>query len=481
MAKLIGENNDAIKVEEQNLPLPDNMVTSNEESTQTSPEEPEIPAEEVKTEDSFKETSFDIPQPKGDKFQELTEKFRKNKRTVLAIAGAVLLVIIVAFVIINSDGNKYNRGVSAFEKGEYEKAQEIFTKISDYEDAQQWANDSATMIRVESKVADEDYNGALTETDQLTVSAPIMHKYRYILYAKSYDKDATSSALTLSGSSNFFAKDKYNKALCLLERAEKGDEFSYDIVSAYAAASSSDALIKEYYKECKDSDDEEIATLAEHCWKGLQYADAITPYTEGDYDKAAKAFDKLGDFENAADMAQQCKNIKKEKEAAYKEGEKLLKENKNYQAYKKFKEAVPYSDAEKQMESCKYELPKSGDLKKNGGSVSLTISAPASGDSNNVYVKVYNSSDELASTVFIRKGEKATVSVPTGTTTIKVAYGSDWWGEDDMFGDEGTYTKLNNNGKSTFEFSSSRIYTLQLQIATSNGNVGSNNVSKDAF
>ena len=223
MAKLIGENNDAIKVEEQNLPLPDNMVTSNEESTQTTIEEPEIPAEEAKTEDIFKETSFDVPQPKGDKFQELTEKFRKNKRTVLAIAGAVLLVIIVAFVIINSDGNKYNRGVSAFEKGEYEKAQEIFTKISDYEDAQQWANDSATMIRVESKVADEDYNGALTETDQLTVSAPIMHKYRYILYAKSYDKDATSSALTLSGSSNFFAKDKYNKALCLLERAEKGE------------------------------------------------------------------------------------------------------------------------------------------------------------------------------------------------------------------------------------------------------------------
>ena len=488
MAKLIDEkkpadNNDVQNVEqndEQNVeptsPLPEETAPEEEkEGAEAADVQPEEPAEKDAGEKGDKADNRD----KADKTVTAAGgRLKKNRKALLIAAGAALAVIVVVLAIYNSDGSRYDRAIADFEKGKYREAQELFGKITDYEDAAQWAADSAVMAEAEICAANGDYQLALNETDKLTVSADKMDRYRNLMQARAYDQRATERVAEFTETSNSAAADNYRRAFAALGRVVAGEK--YDAGEAWSYGMS-DSEIEKVYDEAVNSGDSEIAELAEHSHAGLKCVDAVTRYVRGEYDEAAKAFEALGDFENSAEMAAKCSETKAAKETAYKEGKKLLDSGKDYQAYKKFEEARPFSDAKAQAEKCRHKLPQTGDLKKNSGSVSLTINAPKSGDDNNVYVKIYDSSDKVVSTVFIRKGDASTVTVPAGTMTIKVAYGSDWWGTKDMFGDEGTYTKLNNSGKDTFEFSSSSYYTLQLQIATSNGNVGSNGVSRDSF
>ena len=64
----------------------------------------------------------------------------------------------------------------------------------------------------------------------------------------------------------------------------------------------------------------------------------------------------------------------------------------------------------------------------------------------------------------------------SGTYTIKIAYGTDWYGEIDVFGESGSYSQLMNGSSRYFEFYSNYYYTLQLQ-AGRDGNVGSERIS----
>lgn len=53
---------------------------------------------------------------------------------------------------------------------------------------------------------------------------------------------------------------------------------------------------------------------------------------------------------------------------------------------------------------------------------------------------------------------------------MKVAYGVEWYGETDLFGENGSYHKLMNGSNDFFSLSRNYTYTLELR-STTQGNV----------
>ena len=91
-------------------------------------------------------------------------------------------------------------------------------------------------------------------------------------------------------------------------------------------------------------------------------------------------------------------------------------------------------------------------------------------------IRFYDSDGDVSAQVFIRPDESVTLYVGAETYTIKVAYGTEWYGETDLFGDRGSYTQLYNGDDPDFTFSYGYIYSLEL-MTIEGGNVGSDSLS----
>ena len=113
---------------------------------------------------------------------------------------------------------------------------------------------------------------------------------------------------------------------------------------------------------------------------------------------------------------------------------------------------------------------------KSSGSITMNINAPAK---INALLRVYNSSNEVVAQVFIAAGKSSSIKLNAGTYTIKVAYGTEWYGETDLFGAKGAYLQLKNGTSESFTLKKNYKYTLKLQSGTS-GNVGSSTVGGGA-
>ena len=107
-------------------------------------------------------------------------------------------------------------------------------------------------------------------------------------------------------------------------------------------------------------------------------------------------------------------------------------------------------------------------------------------DGTCTYFKIYAQSggDEvLVLSVFINKGANIKVYLPAGNYIFKAASGSgDWYGEKEMFGSSGTYSRLTSSETSyIFTLQSNNDYTLTLRTETGNGNVGSESENYTTF
>ncbi len=120
-------------------------------------------------------------------------------------------------------------------------------------------------------------------------------------------------------------------------------------------------------------------------------------------------------------------------------------------------------------------FPKSGRISGSTGGTKVIISAPSDGDGR--YVQMRESgTDEVKVSMFIRSGGSATVYVPRGMYYLLVASGSEWYGVDGLFGDDGTYSETSET-----EILSSKYYhTIKLQ-ATTDGNMSSYGASMSDF
>ena len=91
-------------------------------------------------------------------------------------------------------------------------------------------------------------------------------------------------------------------------------------------------------------------------------------------------------------------------------------------------------------------------------------------------IRFYDSDGDVCAQVFLRPDESVTLYVAADTYTIKVGYGTEWYGETDLFGESGRYTQLYNGDDPDFTFSYGYWYQLELMSSTG-GNVGQDTLS----
>lgn len=262
-------------------------------------------------------------------------------------------------------------------------------------------------------------------------------------------------------------------------------------------------------------DFEDTAALAETCRKAMDYKNAKELFEAGDYAAAEELFVKAGSYEDAQEMAKESGNLADYEEAkelmeaedyeaakellnpldgaiipdlndvirecdnniSYRKGQEQLEAGEHYAAYKTFSALGDFEDAEEQAKACIVDPPSTGQTYRNdayGGSACSLIFKPPTGDGSRTYIKLYSADNTLVSTVFINAGDQAKIALPAGDYRIKAAYSfGDWFGEEDMFGDEGVYELLKSDlTNPIFSLESDWTYTLTLRTSESNPGSG---------
>ncbi|MCL2826974.1 MAG: hypothetical protein FWD72_06175, partial [Eggerthellaceae bacterium] len=264
-------------------------------------------------------------------------------------------------------------------------------------------------------------------------------------------------------------------------------------------------------------DYKDAASQAALCQQYLDYASAQSLMDSGDYQGALQAFNALGGFQDAASQATTCQNY-----LDYNAAEALLEAGNFLDAYTAFKPLsdIGFLDSSDKVDACNYGL--ADGLFKNGslydaytafidlGSykdsadraaaciVPVTSSREAyhnpayvssacdltitSHDNEDLYfLKIYCGND-LVSSIFILPGASVTIQLPANTYKIKASYGTNWFGDTDMFGDDGDYYTMtfDDQGTDTAALEANYTYTLDLSLDTG-GNVGSRDEDRSNF
>lgn len=121
--------------------------------------------------------------------------------------------------------------------------------------------------------------------------------------------------------------------------------------------------------------------------------------------------------------------------------------------------------------------PNTGQLSSYGDSSTFAPLRFNVAEGNPTYIKLYRTSGELVRTLFICSGQSYTTYMPKGSYITKYASGKNWYGEKEMFGDEGTYQKTDT----VLEFEASgKGYEITLKNVAG-GNLSSSPQKKDGF
>ena len=172
-----------------------------------------------------------------------------------------------------------------------------------------------------------------------------------------------------------------------------------------------------------------------------QIADAIA---KGDWDGALKLLNSKDgkSYPDYTAVRQNCLN-----HADYAEAKEAMHNKQYYTAYQLFTELGDFEDAAQKAKDCIQTTPQNKQLYRNPkykkGTVKFNIANKLKGKSN-AYLAFYDSTGTTKiSTIFIRRGKDLTIYLPDDDYIIKAAYGTGpWFGEKEMFGDEGTYRML---------------------------------------
>ncbi len=276
---------------------------------------------------------------------------------------------------------------------------------------------------------------------------------------------------------------------------------------------------------------------AELCEDIYDYGAAADLMGSGNYEDAMKAFLKLGNYSDSVDRARECRNfIDYDKAsrlmagkdfsgaydifiglAGFKDSAQLAMEcgnkrdyalaagffdaGKFYSAYELYTNLGNYLDSVQRAANCAQDYPETGRLYNDSDySYGNTFIIKAPNDGNYTYIKIYTfdisvalehpeDAHPLVASVFLAPGKTVKIKLRgLQSYTVKQAYGTTWYGLDDMFGDNGVYSVMtfkNDDGTyrdslwSDMAFNSYYIYTLTLRQAE--GDVTSNPVSREGF
>ncbi|MGI6546449.1 MAG: hypothetical protein ACOX2M_08560 [Fastidiosipilaceae bacterium] len=357
------------------------------------------------------------------------KEFFKNKKAVIIVSVSLLLVvltaIIVPVVLHNAKMTKYNHAIVLLENGDYTGAKVLFAELKSFEDAPEM---------IEHCEIAEDYQAAKQSLDN-----------------GDYEK-ALAAFLALGGFEDAPEQAAYCENAIAYEKAEQ--LLSQEL---YADAAKAFALLGNF---------RDAAQQAAHCSNTVIYLQAEELFESADYLAAKDLYYKLptDSFPDATEKHAFCVN-----KVNYAVAEEYYEQGAYYDAYLAFKELGSFDDADERMSTCVQSFPSTGESYRNqdykNSNLSLAIVPPKSDGSRN-YIKIYTADNVLVSCITIAEGGEATVSLPQGSYRIKAAYGyGDWFGETDMFGEDGYYSVLTNGvgDNELFSLESNNSYTLTLR------------------
>ena len=363
----------------------------------------------------------------------------KVKPWMLGVLAVALVGIAVAVHFANLS-KRYDEAVAEYNASHFENAAQLFQDLGDYKDAADRTALATLWVDAESA---EDAAGTSPEKWKAAAEA-----YDAIPDDTRASDDADRCRDTAT----------YYEALALIE----GDGMQKE-------ANLKKAI--ELFESCNGVLDAD--SQISYCESGLTYLDAKKLMSQGKWSEAATKFDSISEsgIADAASLRQECYD-----HAAYAEAEAEYDAGHYYDAYNRFLELkwqmedASYDwlpDLNKRAEACKYTMPESSVMYRNnnyGDGCELTIDNTGF---DNAYYKLYFG-DELIVAVFVASDSTYTFLLPSGTYRMNKAYGDEWWGPDDMFGDEGRYLACSFGGQDEVTLE----YNNGYMISTGSGGTG---------
>ncbi|HHW93687.1 MAG TPA: zinc-ribbon domain-containing protein [Clostridiaceae bacterium] len=415
-------------------------------------------------------------------------KKKKSKKVKLFLTAGIVLVVVVAgvlitfFMINKKKQARYDEGTALLESGDYEQAQKIFLELENFSDSSDKANDAQKGLDYESAVKKmekgqfDKAKSAFEELgdykDSVKLAAKCQHAMDYESAKALYEAGNYKEAEPLFKSAKDYLDAEKLAAECRKAMDYESAKALYE-AGNYAEA---EALFKNAadYLDAKE--------LAAQCNAKVNYDKAKSLMEAGDYVSAKELLAKLDStiIPDKDALIKECDNMPK-----YLDAKKLLEEGKNYDAYKIFKGLGSFLDSSKLASDCTIPMPKTGVTYRNkdysGTRCSLVIKPPTS-DGSTTYIKLYAENGAHVASIFINAGGKAKIKLPPGKYRIKAAYSfGSWFGEKDMFGDEGFYQVLKMSATSDlFQFKANYEYTLSLRTSKA-GNVTTNKENRKDF
>ena len=221
---------------------------------------------------------------------------------------------------------------------------------------------------------------------------------------------------------------------------------------------------------------------AETCRNNAAYYTAKQAMEKEDWAAAKKAFGDLSeeDFEDIPSLVDEC-----DAHISYNKAEGLLADGKYYEAYELFNslthdysdvESLP--DCEKRAEACIQDFPGDGAVYTNPDYSSTPVPLTIKNGGAHTFMKIYDG-DKLVMSLFINPNSSPTVNLPTGTFKMNEANGTKWFGDKDMFGDEGSYYTCKFDGEDTFTLRYGYSYEISSSYAFDSSGTGIQNETVD--
>ena len=374
------------------------------------------------------------------------KKTGAGKPILFAAAGVVLLAVLALVlaprVAEQRRIGRYNEGAAYLEQGDYENAKAVFEELGDYDDAPVLALYAKKGIT---------YTAAREEMDRGEFEAA-QGDFRSLKGFKDSEAlaDECGRAIAYGKGKELLEAGDYTGALDMLTKSD-----------GYADA----------------------AQLEKQCRIKLEQEEILQAIERKDYAAALAMLDSEAgrQMENRDQLAEECGTALR-----YLEAEEAYRDGLYFTAWEQFRRLGSYQDAQARAESCVRPTPANGETYHNPAytnqSCTLKID-PNSNDGSFTYCKIYLVSGDretLVSCVFIHSGKTVTVHFPAGTYVFKAAYSfGDWYGDKEMFGSNGTYTRLTSDDGDRFSLSRGS-YVLTLSNAA-DGNVGTSSENRSTF
>ena len=364
---------------------------------------------------------------------------KKNLRTILLIAGSVLVVataVLIPVLIEKARSDRYEAAFAMMDSGGFEEAKAEFIELGEYRESPDMAEECQSTL---------DYNAAMA-----LKNTGDFEKARDAFKALGSFEDASELSTECQNTMD------YNAAVALMDAAS--NEEARDAFTALGGF--------------KDSTE-----LAAECQNRIDYGAATALMNSENYEAALTAFTALGYYSDASDLALQCQH-----NIDYIAADAAFNEGNFYTAFLGFSSLADFKDSAARCLACIQKPPKNGEQYHNpdfGKNVSVTFKV---GDqSRSVFLKIYSEDNKLVSTIFVAKNSKVKVKLPKGKYRFKAAYGTDWFGDKELFGKDAVYELLIFEDGELTSLSGGYIYTISLLLQEGEGNINSAPETLDSF